>query len=215
MTLYDLKARPRGRLFGDPILVFEARDGGRLPVHRFSHGDMVILSRTRPWGEKTVEGLVLDRGPTRVRVVVGERPKGVRDGVWRLDRGANRVAHDRMADALLRLHDAGADDGTPLRDLLLGQVHDPEASASSLASVDAFVASAMTRQAPSTSQSAAVEAALQQRLTLIQGPPGTGKTHTAVHLLSTMAAQGRGQFSPPLNPTWPWTTCWKACSNQV
>ena len=92
---------------------------------------MVILSRTRPWGEKTVEGLVLDRGPTRVRVVVGERPKGVRDGVWRLDRGANRVAHDRMADALLRLHDAGADDGTPLRDLLLGQVHDPEASAAS------------------------------------------------------------------------------------
>ncbi|MEC7723856.1 MAG: hypothetical protein VYB36_08075, partial [Candidatus Thermoplasmatota archaeon] len=60
LTLYDLKARPRGRLFGDPILVFEARDGGRLPVHRFAHGDMVILSRTRPWGEKTVEGLVLD-----------------------------------------------------------------------------------------------------------------------------------------------------------
>ena len=75
----------------------------------------------------------------------------MRDGVWRLGRGANRVAHDGMADALLRLHDAGADDGTPLRDLLLGQVHDPEASAASLlASVDAFVASAMTRQAPST-----------------------------------------------------------------
>ena len=193
LTLYDLKARPRGRLFGDPILVFEARDGGRLPVHRFSHGDMVILSRTRPWGEKTVEGLVLDRGPTRVRVVVGERPKGVRDGVWRLDRGANRVAHVGWPmrccvctmperTTARRFATSCWDKCTTRRPLL-----PPPGIGGRLRRLRNDPAGSLN-----PSQSAAVEAALQQRLTLIQGPPGTGKTHTAVHLLSTMAAQGRG-----------------------
>ena len=53
LTLYDLKARPRGRLFGDPILVFEARDGGRLPVHRFTATWSSLAERghgaRKPW----------------------------------------------------------------------------------------------------------------------------------------------------------------------
>ena len=184
-----------------------------------------IASLTATWSfsaerghgaRKPSKALVLDRGPTRVRVVVGERPKGVRDGVWRLDRGANRVAHDRMADALLRLHDAGADDGTPLRDLLLGT----GARSGGLrrrpseASVDAFVACAMTRQAPLTPLNPLLlRRPCSKRLILIQGPPGTGKTHTAVHLLAQRWRRKAGaQSLPPPNPTWPWTTCWKACS---
>ena len=80
VSLFDLKARTQGRFFGEDIVVFEAQDGGRLPEHRFSHGDIVLISRSRPWGEKVVEGVVLDRGPTRLRVVVSERPRDVRKG---------------------------------------------------------------------------------------------------------------------------------------
>ena len=59
LALFDLTGRTSGRFFGDPILVFEVRGGGPLPFHRFGHGDMVIISRARPWGEKVVEGVVL------------------------------------------------------------------------------------------------------------------------------------------------------------
>ena len=114
VALFDLRARVQGRFFGEDIVVFEAQDGGRMPEHRFTHGDIVLISRSRPWGEKVVEGVVLDRGPTRIRIVVGERPKDVRKGGWRLDRGANRVAHDRMHEALVTFHSTGGDGGTVL-----------------------------------------------------------------------------------------------------
>ena len=90
LALFDLNARSQGRFFGEPILVFENKQGSRLPIHRFGHGDIVLISRARPWGEKVIEGIVLDRGPTRIRVVVAEKPKDIRKGTWRLDRGANR-----------------------------------------------------------------------------------------------------------------------------
>ena len=62
--------------------------------------------------------------------MVGQRPKDLRKGTWRLDRGANRVAHDRMQEALEVFHSVEGDRGTILRDVLLGQVHDPEENAS-------------------------------------------------------------------------------------
>ena len=46
-----------------------------------------------------------------------------------MDRGANRVAHDRMQNALLSLHSTEGEFGTPLRDLLLGGAHDIVSSA--------------------------------------------------------------------------------------
>ena len=54
-------------------IVFELPDKSRMPTHRFGHGDIVLISRTRPWGEKVYEGIVLDRGPTRIRIVVTEK----------------------------------------------------------------------------------------------------------------------------------------------
>jgi len=119
VALFDLVGRRQGQFFGEPILIFESRDHGRLPDHRFSPGDIVIISRSRPYGEKITEGMVLDRGPTRVRVLVAQSPKELKKGVWRLDRGANRVAHDRMHEALIQFHSTEGNGGTVLRDLLL------------------------------------------------------------------------------------------------
>jgi len=195
VALFDLSARPQGRFFGDDIIVFERQAGGRMPNHRFTPGDIVLISRSRPWGEKVVEGVVLDRGPTRIRVVVGERPRDVKKGGWRLDRGANRVAHDRMHEALTTFHSTEGEGGTVLRELILANVLDVNESAA----LPPDIRGRRTLRGPppkidhlNPSQQAAIHAGLDQRLTLIQGPPGTGKTYTAVHLLSILAQRGSG-----------------------
>ncbi len=193
LTLFDLKARASGRFFGDPILVFEARDGG-LPFHKFGHGDMVIISRARPWGEKVVEGVVLDTNNRRIRVIVAEKPGDIKKGGWRLDKGANRVAHDRMHEALISFHSTEGDGGTVLRDLLLCQPHDLESSAAMRPEIHGQKPRPINLDGMilDSSQKEAIENAALQRLTLIQGPPGTGKTHTAVHLLKAIIEMGRG-----------------------
>ena len=194
LALFDLVGRTSGRFFGDPILVFEARGGGALPFHRFGHGDMVIISRARPWGEKVIEGVVLDRNNRRIRVVAKDKPGDLRKGGWRLDRGANRVAHDRMHEALISFHSTEGDGGTVLRDLLLCQPHDLVSSAQMPPEIHGQKIRPINLKGMllDDSQAEAIETAVGQRLTMIQGPPGTGKTHTAVHLLSALIEMGRG-----------------------
>jgi len=193
LALFDLVARTSGRFFGDPILVFEAR-GGPLPFHRFGHGDMVIISRARPWGEKVIEGVVLDRNKSRIRVVAKEKPSDLRKGGWRLDKGANRVAHDRMHEALISFHSTEGDGGTVLRDLLLCQPHDLVTSAQRPPEIRGQKIRPLSTKGMllDSSQKDAIETAVNQRLTMIQGPPGTGKTRTAVHLLKGLIEMGRG-----------------------
>ena len=193
LALLGLKGRTNGTLYGEDILVFEHPDRQHLGQHRFTHGDIVVISRSKPLGEKTIEGIVLERGPTRLRIVVGQRPKDLRKGTWRLDRGANRVAHDRMQEALEMFHSVEGDRGTILRDVLLGQVHNPEENASMPPKISGkFHRAERVDVELNPSQLTALESAMSRRVTIIQGPPGTGKTHTAVATLTQLAREGRG-----------------------
>ncbi len=194
LTLFELTARNQGRFFGEPIVVFEQPDKNRMPQHRFAHGDIVLISRTRPWGEKVYEGIVLDRGPTRIRVVVNEKPKDLRKGRWRIDKGANRVAYDRMHEALITFHSTDGPGGTPLRELILGSLHDPISSAERPPDISSKTRTQnnSTSTVLNESQQNAVNKSINSRLSLIQGPPGTGKTFTATHLLKQLVEIGRG-----------------------
>ena len=195
LAIFKLKGRTAGWLFSERILSFQAESGNELPWHRFGQGDIVTISRKRPWTELVTEGTVLDRSRKRIRVVVSEPPEDLRRGTWRLDRAANRIAHDRMCDALdsFALNEFSP---TPLDDILMASLHDIVVSSERPPEIP------KTKRVPSKpdlsnlklnkSQHEAVIGALTRRLTLIQGPPGTGKTYTAIEILSIMVKHNVG-----------------------
>ena len=59
-----------------------------------------MLSRGDPLSEKLIEAIVSDRRRDSIRVVLKETPSDIRKDTWRMDRGANRIAYDRMRDSL-------------------------------------------------------------------------------------------------------------------
>ena len=191
IALFGLVAKTDGWLFGQRIIKLRPKSGGSFGSHRFRQGDIVMLSRSNPLKEKPIEAIVSDRSRGVIRVVLPEAPSGIRGGTWRMDRGANRVAFDRMRDALNMIFEE--DGGVPLRDLLLGMVHDPAGTASLVPEMGGVRAQkAVLRSGMNRAQIEASEHAIHSRLTLIQGPPGTGKTYTAVRVLEAWAKQDYG-----------------------
>jgi hypothetical protein len=91
-------------------------------------GDIVLISKKDPLKETPLEGTIYSTSRTSIKIVFSDTPKDIRKHTWRLDKGANRIAFDRMRDALNSIFDE--DGGVPLRDLLLGMVHDPPGTAS-------------------------------------------------------------------------------------
>lgn len=207
-VLFDVVGATNGWLFGDRILAFKSRDREPLPHHRFGQGDIVTICRKRPWDEEVIEGTVLDRNRYRLRIVVPDAPDGLTAGTWRIDRGANRVAHDRMVDALHRFDAVEGEPTAPLSELLLGDLLNIVDAAAHPPQVirrdgrpwkgppnegDPFPHPLdRWRDELNPSQQAAIDAALRRRVSLIQGPPGTGKTHTAIRLLACWVDAGVG-----------------------
>ncbi|MEC7694715.1 MAG: AAA domain-containing protein, partial [Candidatus Thermoplasmatota archaeon] len=191
IALFGLIAKPDGWLFGQRIVKLRPGSGMSLGSHRFRQGDIVMLSRNSPLTEKPIEGIVSDRNRNQIRIVLPDAPQGLRKGNWRMDRGANRIAFDRMRDALNSVFQE--DGSAPLRELLLGLVHDPIGTASLTPEMGgAKQARVVLQRDLNEAQRSAAESAMSSRLTLSQGPPGTGKTHTAVRILEIWAKQDIG-----------------------
>tara|TARA_B100000683_G_scaffold153700_1_gene148540 strand:+ start:267 stop:2195 length:1929 start_codon:yes stop_codon:yes gene_type:complete len=191
IALFGLSAKTDGWLFGQRVVRLRRGGGRSLGSHRFRQGDIIMLSRNNPLTEKPIEAVVSNRSRDSIRVVLPEAPKGLRKGTWRIDRGANRVAFDRMRDALNSIFEE--DGGAPLRELLLGLVHNPEATASLIPELKGTKEVRVPLPSDlNESQREAAKMGIGRRLTLIQGPPGTGKTHTAVRILENWAIQDTG-----------------------
>ena len=192
-ALIGILARNSGWLFGERIVKFHAPKGQKLPSHRFSQGDIVTICRTDPLKEIPVEGIVLQRKSNALLIVISENLDKIKSGTWRIDRGANRVAHDRMQDALREI--LRDDPPTTLSDLLLGRPRDLNDSAKMAPEIKGKkMPKIYTPEDLNGSQKGAFESAMTQRLSLIQGPPGTGKTHTAVRILQGWVNQGGGSI---------------------
>ena len=160
-------------MFGQRIIKLQRRDRQAFGMHRFRQGDIVMLSRRNPLTEKPVEAIVSNRSRFHIRIVVPEVPNGLRKDTWRMDRGANRIAHDRMRDALNSLFEE--DGGVPLRDLFLGAVHDPVGTAMLPPDLGGAKPAQFSLASDlNAAQREAAKSAMMGRLTLIQGPPGTG-----------------------------------------
>ena len=189
IALFDLIAKPDGWLFGQRVVKLRSGSDSGFGSHRFRQGDIITLSRSNPLTEKPHEAIVANSGRRSIRIVMPEIPSDLRRGKWRMDRGANRVAFDRMRDALNSFFEEGS---FPLRDLLLGNVHDPAGTASLVPEFGGVRQQILLPSDMNKEQRLAAEDSANRRLTLIQGPPGTGKTHTAVRVLESWAKQGMG-----------------------
>jgi len=191
ISLFDLIGKNDGWLFGQRIIKFTNRRKKDLGAHRFRQGDIILLSRKDPLKETTIEGTIYSTSRNSIKIVFSDIPKNIRKDTWRIDKGANRIAYDRMKDALNSVFQE--EGGVPLKELLLGMVHDPPGTASLTPELGgARGRSTSFAHDLNEPQLIASKAAIERRLTLIQGPPGTGKTHTAVRILESWAKQDVG-----------------------
>ena len=225
-AIFDLKASVTGTTTsGESILRFSLAQGGQLPYHQFQPGDVVVL-RARgfyvqlPNGGRTrkdsVDALLVDIDNYHVLVTTAEPPIDASNVNWQLDKGTNRIAYDRMLEALNMFTKSSQGINTSL-DVsgIPPRYHPPAQPLTSLKAIllDDSLKAATLASSPSIldplhsaihfpsdfgtwrlneSQRDTIKKTLHRKLTLIQGPPGTGKTTTVVQLIKLLCHLYKG-----------------------
>ena len=127
-----------------------------------------------------------------------------------MDKGANRVAFDRMNDALIRFHSSENDYATPLRDLLIGLVHDPAHSASTPPEISGKKSkkSIDIDELPlNDSQKLAVLNSIDRKISLIQEAARYRKNAYINSTFEGDFSNGKGAYSAPAPQMWQLITC--------
>ena len=114
IALFDLIGKNDGWLFGQRIIKFTNKKKKDLGIHRFRQGDIILLSKKDPLKETPVEGTIFSTSRNSIKIVFSDAPKNIKKETWRLDKGANRIAYDRMKDSLNSIFEDGG--GAPLRE---------------------------------------------------------------------------------------------------
>lgn len=210
---------------GESIIRFSMSDGSQLPYHQFQPGDVVILRSkgfqvALPNGtrmrKESVDALLVDIDNYHVLVNTSEPPIDAAGARWQLDKGTNRIAYDRMLEALgtfvksstgqvVSLDVSGippryhppAQPLTSLKSILLDDSVKAGTLASSPSLLDPLHSSVHFPSDFGTwrlndSQRDTIKRSLHRKLSLIQGPPGTGKTTTVVQLIKLLCHLYKG-----------------------
>ncbi|KAF8885662.1 P-loop containing nucleoside triphosphate hydrolase protein, partial [Infundibulicybe gibba] len=94
---------------GFAVAAFAKGPGERVGAEKMEVGTHVLLTRTSPLTETPIEGRVIGRTRTQIKVVFADADRialnaspdgGLEDGVWRLDVGCAGVGWDRMREAV-------------------------------------------------------------------------------------------------------------------
>lgn len=167
------------KILSDPCVVFARLDGKPMPRHEFSPGDELLVSREHPLREEPLIARVISTSPGIIRCTMKVVPSA--GGVWRLDRGANKISYERSTDALA-LFASDRFHAKIVRQRLLNLPCYSSISTLSLGDLSSSPLNASQVQAARQIETNSVS--------LIQGPPGCGKTVTACMVLKK-AYQGR------------------------
>ena len=211
--LTNMSGRRNGRYFSKTKMAFTSsnlvqQDTTGYSRGGFVEGDEVTISRTHPLEDDVVhKAEVLQAGPGWMNVAAEIPPPDLQRGVWRIDAGANKTAHDRVTVAINCLTSARHVDRMPdaVVSVLVGNF---DVTSSAVAQPDAapegepcnvdFAPSPQTPEATrfNFSQESAIASVVPTGnadtgfLHLIQGPPGTGKTTTTAELINRYVNSG-------------------------
>ena len=182
-SLVELVIDDEDTSLGGRFLLTLVKRNRQLPIPwtRLGPGTPVLLSPMRSAGDEHLRGVVAERTPRAISVVVNQQPEDDDVEAWRLDLADDAVATERQRMALSRARQAGGDRLAELRQVLLGERAPRFETPSQLE----FFAALNADQ-----QTAVALAMSAEDVMLVHGPPGTGKTTVVVEIIRQAIARG-------------------------